>query len=105
MIDSAIMIANATQRIHPRAPSSVDDTGPGAQPAFFDKGESTAHPTSMPTFIETVTGKPMMMPWPIYDSDGVKYHIQWAARLVPNGALRMSNIGRAKRTGNRKERI
>lgn len=72
--------------IHPRPPVVVEDTGPGAQPRCFDKGDSTAHPTIIPTFIDTVTEKPMMMPedgqqerytlgdrapCPTYDREGV----------------------------------
>jgi hypothetical protein len=80
MTDSAIIMARATQSWHvsgeykwlhnegltiqPRAPVVEEETGPGAQPRCFDSGESTAQPTSMPRFIEMVTGKPIMTPCP-----------------------------------------
>ena len=106
-IDSAIMIARAGQRIHPvqtrsvrgasclrrshepRAPSTELETGPGAQPAYLDKGLRKAQPKSMPcvarfsqskkratrtrdrtTFIDAVIGSPIRMPCPIYENDG-----------------------------------
>lgn len=56
----------------------------------------------MPMFMATVTGKPMMIPWPTYDREGVNHHIHFAARLTPNGALRISNTGIANVTGYKK---
>ncbi len=35
-------------------------------------------------FMLRVVGKPMMMPWPMYDKLGVKVHIHCVARYVPN---------------------
>jgi hypothetical protein len=58
--------------------------------------------------MEIVTGKPMMIPCPTYEREGVNlriqlqnpftalstdHHIQFAARLVPKGKLRMSKRG------------
>jgi hypothetical protein len=48
--------------IQPRAPVVVDPTGPGAQPICFERGDSIAHPTSIPMFMDTVTGNPMIIP-------------------------------------------
>lgn len=84
IIDSAIMIARATQSftrqptlsllemkmskkvdkltIQPLAPSVVDETGPGAHPRCLEIGERTAQPTNIPAAIDRVTGRPMMMP-------------------------------------------
>lgn len=56
------MMAKAIQRIQPRAPSVESETGPGAHPEFFARGERMPHPTIMPRFIERVVGKPMIMP-------------------------------------------
>ena len=74
MMDSAIMIANATHSYHeheergvrltiqPRAPFVDEDTLPGAQPACFEMGERIPQPTSIPRFMDSVTGKPIMIP-------------------------------------------
>ena len=35
----------------------------------------------------SVVGKPMMMPWPMYDRLGVKVHSQLDARYVPNNGI------------------
>ena len=50
--------------IHPRDPSVDDDTGPGAQPFNLAIGDSIAHPVTIPRFIETVVGNPMIIPCP-----------------------------------------
>lgn len=63
------MMARAIQRIHPRPPSE-SLTFPGAHPWSLANGARTAQPTSMPRFMLNVVGKPMMIPWPMYDSEG-----------------------------------
>lgn len=65
------MMASAIQRIQPRPPSA-SLTLPGAQPSCLARGARTPQPTSMPRFIDSVVGKPMMMPCPMYDRDGEK---------------------------------
>ena len=35
----------------------------------------------------SVVGKPMMMPWPMYDRLGVKVHSQLDARYIPNNGI------------------
>lgn len=79
MMDSAIMIARATHNsavshddnrseipsqltIHPRAPSVLDETGPGAHPRCLDSGDKIPQPTNIPAVIDNVTGKPMITP-------------------------------------------
>lgn len=38
-------------------------------------------------FMLSVVGKPIIMPWPIYDRLGVNVHIHSVARYVPNNGI------------------
>lgn len=81
------MMASATQRIQPRPPSA-SLTLPSAQPLYLAKGARIPQPTSMPRFIDSVTGKPMITPWPMYESEGEKLR----ARPQVNEARAASQI-------------
>lgn len=87
---SDTMTASATHRIQPRAPVAMSPTGPGLQPESFASGERTPHPTSMPMFMLSAMGKPMMIPWPTYERLGLKDHSHSRARWVPKSGIAKS---------------